>query len=549
MSTSIDSLRADWQSLAATPTATVGMIERAIHAMELAHTQYLDEQAPVAARLSVLAQEMGRSDLALRARLIGVSIELVDGTPLEAARQIEAIVPAAEQLGDRYVLARMHYLQAWVSYFIDDEAGCQVHATRSINLLPDDAPIEVRIDHLGAMGIAFPDDLTFYEEALRLAIEAGDSLRVLTVHNNIAFSSLESGALESALPHVEGLLAESARSGTPLKAVHVDTVARARIEAGDFAAAIEVMEPIRRAAAAIQNGDGTAAGFGASPEIGQGSSYFAEPHALPGGLLTLAEAYRKLGQWDLAQQTLDLAGSLITERGLKLIRPGYLQEQARLQADRGDFEAAYHSYVTFHEVAEKQRTADQHARALLMQATSEADRTRKDAERYRDLAMRDPLTGLYNRRYLTEMVNGEIPRAQQEGAPLSLAIIDADFFKQINDQLSHDIGDKVLQDMARIMVDTRPEGSTVCRLGGEEFVIVLPRANEDDAFGTCEAVRRAIADHEWAPLTGTVPVAVSIGVTTALGGHTSMAALLADADRNLYAAKRSGRNRVMGDAR
>jgi two-component system, cell cycle response regulator len=84
-------------------------------------------------------------------------------------------------------------------------------------------------------------------------------------------------------------------------------------------------------------------------------------------------------------------------------------------------------------------------------------------------------------------------------------------------------------------------------LGGEEFLLVLPDTGVADAFDQAEQLRKLVRSHAWAELTGPLPITISIGVTTTLDGETTQAAMLQQADRNLYAAKRSGRNRVLAD--
>ena len=164
----------------------------------------------------------------------------------------------------------------------------------------------------------------------------------------------------------------------------------------------------------------------------------------------------------------------------------------------------------------------------------------------RTLATVDELTALANRRHMNELLAQEERRRDTCGGPTCLALMDIDFFKRINDECSHETGDEVLRELAAILLAECPPPAEVARLGGEEFLLVFPDTDATQAWLRCEQVRRAIADHDWRPLTAGRPITVSIGVTTA-GGRTTAAKLLADADRNLYAAKRTGRNRVVED--
>jgi diguanylate cyclase (GGDEF)-like protein len=128
-----------------------------------------------------------------------------------------------------------------------------------------------------------------------------------------------------------------------------------------------------------------------------------------------------------------------------------------------------------------------------------------------------------------------------------VALVDLDHFKRINDTLSHATGDVVLQQVAALLAESVTGPAVAARLGGEEFLLILPDADLGEAVRRCEQLRQAIAVHTWTSVTGDIPVTASIGVTTVADGHSTPSALLAQADRNLYAAKRSGRNRVIAD--
>ena len=139
-----------------------------------------------------------------------------------------------------------------------------------------------------------------------------------------------------------------------------------------------------------------------------------------------------------------------------------------------------------------------------------------------------------------------LKEAADEGRPFSLALLDLDNFKRINDTLSHATGDTVLQNVAELLIEAAPGAALAARLGGEEFLLVLPGMDADEAEVRCERLRLRIRAHGWEPITGAMPVTTSIGVTTAPDGCGSFAVLLSQADHNLYAAKSAGRDRVIG---
>lgn len=534
----VGTAKPSWAEIADAAVITAAMAHDALRAMELAHTRSLDEQRPTAERLERVACEMGRDDLALRARLVLANVKIRQGSPIEGSEMVHEVLDCAERAGDAFAIARSHFLLAWIAYSIGDNPSAQTNGIRSVELLPHEVPTGILMDHLTIVGIAFspgPECQLYFGEVLQLAEASNNPTRLLSIHNNMAYTAAERGDLAVAEHHVEQMLAHSAQARTPLNAVQLETVARVHLLGAHPAEAIASLQPV----------------LDALPDDPSGSdpTMFTESHALPLCLVTLAEAHRRLGETDRAGDYLGRALRLTEQRNLRMLRVTVLQEEARLAAALGDYRRAYDGYVHFHDELMSLQSDDARARSQVVQASFQAERNRQNAERFRELAMRDALTGIYNRRYMDDLLETAVAEARQTRSPLSIAILDADFFKRINDEISHEAGDAVLRALASLLVATRPETDRVCRLGGEEFVVVMPNVPEAEAISRCETLRRAVAEYPWAPLTGSIPVTVSVGVTTAQQGRTSPTALLSDADRNLYAAKRSGRNRVVGDAR
>jgi two-component system, cell cycle response regulator len=162
-----------------------------------------------------------------------------------------------------------------------------------------------------------------------------------------------------------------------------------------------------------------------------------------------------------------------------------------------------------------------------------------------ELAITDPLTGLYNRRYLETHLSHLMDSYVNRGKILSVLAIDADYFKAINDTYGHDAGDTVLRDLsARIKQSTRSV-DLCCRTGGEEFVLVLPGTDLAAALVIAERIRKLVAHKPFPIAPGTsIPATVSIGVSSLEGLGDTPGKILKRADEALYAAKREGRNRV-----
>jgi len=164
-------------------------------------------------------------------------------------------------------------------------------------------------------------------------------------------------------------------------------------------------------------------------------------------------------------------------------------------------------------------------------------------------AMTDPLTGLGNRRYLEDQAAMEIARARRSGAPLSLIAVDLDHFKRINDTHGHAVGDLVLQAFANTARQQLREGDVVCRMGGEEFALLLPDTSREQALQVAERLRQAVVTtpaevEPGAVAGGQLTYSASLGVTQVNAGETLLKPAIKRADQGLYAAKEAGRNRV-----
>ncbi len=165
--------------------------------------------------------------------------------------------------------------------------------------------------------------------------------------------------------------------------------------------------------------------------------------------------------------------------------------------------------------------------------------------RLRQESIRDPLTRLYNRRYMVETMERELARTRRAGQPLSVVMIDVDHFKRLNDTHGHDMGDRVLQEVARRLTETVRAEDVVCRYGGEEFVTILPGATEELARVRAEAFRAQLTTVGLTAQGSTLPpVTISAGVAMARD-RISPDRLLRLADEALLSAKRTGRDRVV----
>lgn len=167
-------------------------------------------------------------------------------------------------------------------------------------------------------------------------------------------------------------------------------------------------------------------------------------------------------------------------------------------------------------------------------------------DRFRTQATRDPLTGLSNRMHIMETLDREVQRNERQQTPVSVIMVDLDYFKRINDSFGHPAGDEVLRQAAARMKDAIRSYDAVGRYGGEEFIVVLPGADLATARTVAERLRRAIADCSVRLPSGNLNVTASLGVSAVEGGVPIQGEeLIKRADAALYQAKDEGRNRVV----
>ncbi len=164
-----------------------------------------------------------------------------------------------------------------------------------------------------------------------------------------------------------------------------------------------------------------------------------------------------------------------------------------------------------------------------------------------DMATRDELTGLINRREFFTLATHEEERAKREGHVVSVMMVDADYFKKINDTYGHAVGDNVLRDLADNCRKIFRKTDVVGRYGGEEFSVMLPGAQEDMAKIIAERLRTSVAESIVHTDKGDVNYTISIGIACATGKDVRIEELLDRADRALYTAKAQGRNRAIFD--
>jgi two-component system cell cycle response regulator len=482
----------------------------------------------------------GALDIQMRARLVQADMLQRMGRVTAGARLATEVNWWARQQGPQTLLARSHLVLSSILESVGDSASCLDHALRAVELLDGLTPLRTRGNFLVRLADAYAVAGSFdaardrYAEADRLFMAIGDVERRLNALNNLAYAEYEAGDAGRAGAAAEAVRSLAESSGLVLNPTFLDTLARVHMLLGQYAQAEQVLEA---ALAAYDSG---------------GDVQAVTPAEL---MLTLAEVQRRQGRLEQAQRTLDECRAICVERHLTGVEVEVLREQAELHAAAGRLDQAFETYKIFHAEVESLSSNRREAAARTRQAMFETAEAHEDARQFRRQARTDALTGLPNRRYVTEELAIRLSDVTP-AAPLVVAVFGADRFKVINDALSHGVGDQVIRELGQLLSATLAEGdkaqddppSFVARLGGEEFLAVLSGLDLAAAARVLEKMRAAVEAHPWRPLIGDLPLTVSVGAVTGTA-RDEPSDLLARTDRTLYEAKKAGRNRVAADFR
>jgi two-component system cell cycle response regulator len=515
----------------------VGELAAAVEALEEgSRYESLPEETLARAReLVVQCGAAGRTDLRMRALLVEGDVQFRRGRTATTGRIFRRVNRWAIEHGDNAVLARSHRrLADFFTQLGNPQLALEhaVHAAETLEAVRD-VPDRLRARFVLTLADAYGDTGALdaarerYEQAERLSAAVDEVWWRMRVLNNRAFTEYEAGDLDAADRTIRRLLALAQEHGVDLDLHAVDTIGRVHLATGRLAEAVATLLP------ALDD---------------DYAERFEENSARADALLSLAEAQRRAGDLRRSEEALNACRRLCQDRGLAAIATRAIQEEAELLAAHGQYQQAYERYKEFHAETMARNSAERDSRARALQAVYETNEARRDRRRAHELSLRDPLTRLYNRRHVDEELPALLRQAAADGRPLSVALIDIDHFKQINDKHSHEVGDLVLRAIADVITQTgAAHGPTSfgARMGGEEFLLVLPGADADAAFACAEKLRQGISGHAWWDLREGMAVTASIGLATAPEGRADHRDLLRLADANLYAAKGAGRDRTV----
>jgi diguanylate cyclase (GGDEF)-like protein len=530
-------------------------------ALNGARTQYREDPAgtlEVAIRCHEDAISIGDSSLCARALALEGQVALHRGdirSGLALALEAERMLGTA---ADHWAQSEVASLRSHVSFFTGAYSQALTSAERGIEFADATGDQDLRIFARRAAFVVFGNvsvrELRArIEELLELTVEAGATWEEAITHNDIACYLEQTG--DAAAARVEILRAkELAESTSPnrfaLAVIH-STFADIELRDGDAGAALEEAElslsllgqdsdpnpyvlgasvraQVQARMALGHFDDAQQAGESALRWLGDRM-----PHTRSVILAAVAEALKSAGRLAEAYEALSRSAELERQAFTEISELQLSLERAVLQARlaRSESDAL---------AVKNRQLAEAHA-----ELESRAEQLEELQEQLRDQAERDWLTGVHNRRFLAREL--EHPSRDHFGRLLSVAVVDLDHFKQINDRYGHSVGDQVLVRAAALLCEVLRSSDIVVRSGGEEFLLLMPLTDERAATACCERIRLAIRDEPWDDIAPGLTLTTSVGVATAENAD-DLEELVKLADNRLYEAKRSGRDCVVSDS-
>lgn len=469
------------------------------------------------------AEALGRADLALWAEVTELdALARSAGAPDAAARGTTILEWATVQ-GDARLASRCHALLAMMNIIAGLSGAGAEHATIAVTLLDGSELPRLRAKFLTrqALGLLGAGLLQHGFDVSRQALTVAEHLDDHELLAQLAANAFHA-ALDELLPdearfwlqRLEAVIAASPDLEPGLS----DVLARGHLAAERHREALEVL---------LRSGTGDPT---------------AQPETRAYSMLLLAQALRGLGDLSAARDALDRAEEITSRHTLEEISSLLQEERAAVAASQGDFQLAYELHRQFHRASRERWLESRRSQVDHLFAEQNVIEAIARAEQAEAAVAIDPLTKVRNRRWVEDSLPDVVRAWQADDVPTgSLAILDLDHFKQVNDGFGHSAGDDVLVAVATCLQACKGV-QHVARIGGEEFLLVLTqRIGQDQVARDVLSAVRAL---RWPDIDEHLRLTASIGV--AEGPGTTAANLLREADRHLYRAKRAGRNRAAG---
>lgn len=483
------------------------------------------EEAAAALAAASRAQELGFCEQ--RAELVRSDVMSRDGRLQEALDLQRSIGLAAHERADRVIEARAGCMLASTYYRLGLRAESQAAAGDGVKLLDGAGRPQWQVEHYMVLALftsydrSGPVEFGLFEEALRRAREFDEPTLLLATLNNYAWTAQQSDEhrhrAAELVAEMESLI-ESGRAHSSLPVI--DTIAWVHLGAGNVELAEALFERALTYADQV------------------------EPDDVAAVIAHLAAVRRRQGRRPEAVALLERARALALASKTPEFAVDALRDLAELDAERGDHRRAYRRLLRYVEELRQSERLESERRASVLQSIYGIEVERDQRRYFESLATSDALTGLYNRRHVDSQLPGLLRTTE-----VTVAMVDVDHFKRINDLHSHEVGDAVLKVLGEMFAHHVAELTGVgfaARLGGEEFLLVLPGIQRRDAETSLEELRRKVAGYDWYATAPDAPPTISAGVVCSRPDQRlTPSAVLGQADGALYEAKRRGRNRVV----
>ncbi|PID55322.1 MAG: hypothetical protein CSA58_03105 [Micrococcales bacterium] len=505
-------------------------IERDILALEVLSPRERLDAAKAAEELEAEAIYLGEVELMLRARLVGAVALCRLGRLASSTRIIRDVHRWATENEHRYLLARSERHLSHVCRLSGDCATALEHAIRSMENTTDTMPVEVRTDHQHVLAIAmartgdYEGAIGRFEQMRKDLRGLGRTSLEVSVLNNLAYAHLENGHLQAAADTGARMMRLAKQAGISILPAYLDTYARILLRRNEPHLAVDLLAKFD----------------------GKHDQHF-DIDSMADCMLTLAEAHHQAGDIAAAHQALDRCETICRRQNLMEILMRVRQARSELFADEHRWKEAYLEHRRYTEVMATVSSTDRARHARVVAAVYQTEQALMESQKFRWLSQQDALTGLPNRRFVNENLPELLRDTREAGGTCSVALLDLDHFKRINDEHSHEVGDQVLVRVAKILAETLDGQGTAARLGGEEFLLLLPSMNRQDAISLGHEILRKLRDYPWRSVAdGLQSLTASVGmVTCTLTGAWEQEEVLRTADMNLYRAKSNGRDRLV----
>lgn len=450
-----------------------------------------------------------------------------------------------EEVNDLIGKSRALFTLCWAHWFADHFDEAVDYGRRAQTFAKQIGDRELEADILNNLGLAYkrsgsyPMAYQVYDEALALYRALGNQFREGKVLTNIALAYASQEDYDQALTYVNACL----QLGIESSLINGYTfLALGQVYAGQQLFD-EALFQLQQAL--------TLANVNAMAQLSQAALY------------AMGKIYQKRQQPELAIAHLQIALIQATELGSNLSRFRCHEALSQIYEAQGDLAQALEHFKQFHTIKEATFNDKSITRLQFLQIRHEAEINRREVEIYQlrnvelekeilerkhlqdelfQQATTDVLTGVTNRRYFMELARAAVQRAHQHDLPMTLALIDLDDFKHVNDTYGHAVGDEVLIALTRVCLSQIREMDIFARLGGDEFVLLLPNTLPGQAQKIVERIRRKLLRRE--AQKPRLEITISSGIAWRNSTNNTLEAILQMADQALYRAKTAGKNQI-----